>query len=492
MSSLPASTVVAVVGCGSMGQGIAQVAAAAGYPVLLHDTQAGAAQRAVARIGEAVAKLIEKGKLTAEQGDALRSNLSVADTVEALAPAGLVIEAIIEDLAVKKSLFTAIEAVVAPDALLTTNTSSLSVTAIGAALSKPERFAGLHFFNPAPVMQLVEIVRGLATDEAVAATLRDTVKGWGKLPVLCRSTPGFIVNRVARPFYAEALRVRQEQGADIATIDALLREAGGFRMGAFELMDLIGHDVNFAVTKSVHDAYFGDPRFQPSLIQQELVEAGRLGRKTGRGFYDYAEGAEKPVPAEQPQGPKPSNVVIEGDLGPVAVLLDMLQEAGISLKPANGAIRIALTDGRTALARGVDAVFDLALDYRSATRIGLAVSDRAPPETASVAAGLFQSIGKAVSPVDDLPGMVVMRTVAMLANEASDAVLQGVADAAGVDLAMMKGVNYPAGPLAWADKLGPARLLAVLDHLAQAYGEDRYRASPLLRRKALSGRVFHE
>lgn len=490
MSALTASTVVAVVGCGSMGQGIAQVAAAAGHPVLLHDTQPGAAARAVERIGEAVGKLIEKGKLTADQGKALRSNLSVAERLEDLAPAGLVVEAVIEDLGVKKSLFTALEAVVATDALLTTNTSSLSVTAIGSALAKPERFAGLHFFNPAPVMPLVEVVRGLATAETVAATLSETVTRWGKLPVSCRSTPGFIVNRVARPFYAEALRVRQEQGADIATIDALLRESGGFRMGAFELMDLIGHDVNFAVTKSVHDAYFGDPRFRPSLLQQELVEAGRLGRKTGRGFYDYAEGAEKPAAAELPPGQKPSRVVIEGDPGPAAVLIELFRDAGISVE-REGGIRIALTDGRTALERGVDAVFDLALDYRVASRIGIAVSDAAPAETDSVAAGLFQAIGKTVSLVDDLPGLVVMRTVSMLANEASDAVLQGVADPAAIDLAMMKGVNYPVGPLAWADTLGPARLLAVLDNLARTYGEDRYRASVLLRRKALSGRGFH-
>ncbi len=364
-------------------------------------------------------------------------------------------------------------------------------------MRRPERLAGLHFFNPAPLMALVEIVSGLATALPVLDTLADTARAWGKSPVRCRSTPGFIVNRVARPFYAEGLRLMQEGAADPATIDAIVREAGGFRMGPFELMDLIGHDVNFAVTRSVHTAYFGDPRFQPSLIQQELVEAGRLGRKTGRGFYDHAPGAARPVAAAA-AGPRPSRVVVHGDPGPLAALPGLLRAAGVSVveEPQGDGlllvdgVTLALTDGRSATQRAAEdgrtplVLVDLALDYTSASRVALTTADGTAPEALATAAGLFQTLGKAVSVIDDAPGMVVLRVVAMLANEAADAALQGVAAPADIDTAMTKGVNYPLGPLAWAERIGTARVLAALDALARTYGEDRYRASALLRRKS--------
>ncbi len=504
MAALDPSVTVAVVGAGAMGQGIAQVAAQAGHPVLLVDTRPGAAQAAVESIAKALTTLVEKGKRTAAERDATVNRLRAVNGLSDLAPAGLVVEAIVEDLDVKRRLFAELEGIVGPDAILATNTSSLSVTAIGAGVQRPERLAGLHFFNPAPLMALVEIVSGLATDAAVLDTLFDTARAWGKSPVRCRSTPGFIVNRVARPFYAEGLRLVQEQAADPATIDAVMREAGGFRMGPFELMDLIGHDVNFAVTRSVHAAYFGDPRFQPSLIQQELVEAGRLGRKTGHGFYDHSPGAAKPVPRSAETAAKPRRVTVQGDLGPAASLVGLLREAGIPIEETPGpgtllvdGITLALTDGRTATARAAEdgiaplVLFDLALDYAKATRVALAPADGTPSEAVAVAAGLFQALGKAASVIDDAPGLVVMRTVAMLANEAADAAMQGVASAADIDIAMTKGVNYPLGPLAWADRIGLPHVLSVLDALARTYGEDRYRASALLRRKISGGNRFH-
>ncbi|MGQ9370446.1 3-hydroxyacyl-CoA dehydrogenase PaaH [Azospirillum sp. ST 5-10] len=502
MAALERTASVAVIGCGAMGQGIAQVAAQGGHPVLLHDARPGAAAAARDAIAAALGRLVEKGRMAAAERDAVVARLVPVSGTADLAPASLLIEAVVEDLDVKRRLFAELEERVAADAILATNTSSLSITALAAGLARPERCAGLHFFNPAPLMALVEVVSGLQTDPAVAATLHHTAAAWGKSPVHARSTPGFIVNRVARPFYAEGLRLLQERAADPATIDAVARECGGFRMGPFELMDLIGHDVNFAVTGSVWRSYFHDPRFLPSLVQQELVEAGRLGRKSGRGFYEYAAGAERPPPATAAAAPAPARVVAEGDFGPAAALVERLRAAGVAVeeRPATGegrlrldGVRLALTDGRTATERaaaeggGPLVLFDLALDYAAAGRIALAPADGAGEAVTATAAGLFQALGMAVSVIDDAPGLVVMRTVATLANEAADAVLQGVASAADVDVAMTKGVNYPLGPVAWARRIGLARVLGVLEALQRTYGEDRYRPSALLRRAVAGG-----
>ncbi len=292
------------------------VAAAAGHPVLLYDAAAGAAQAGLARERAALEALVARGKLDAQAMNARLSRVHVAPSLEDLSSAGLVIEAIVENLDVKVDIFRKVEAVVAPSAILATNTSSLSVTALAGRLARPGRLGGLHFFNPPPILPLVEIVRSALSEPEVITTLYETARAWGKTPVLCASTPGFIVNRVARPYYAEALRLLGEQVADAATLDAVMRESGGFRMGPFELMDLIGHDVNFAVTRSVYEGLHDDPRYRPSIIQQELVHAGRLGRKTGRGFYDHARGAVRPEPRTEPMVEPPRRVTVEGDLGP--------------------------------------------------------------------------------------------------------------------------------------------------------------------------------
>ncbi len=381
---------VGVIGAGTMGSGIAQVAAQAGHPTLLFDTRAEAVEKAIAGLKRTLDKLAEKGKLTPEVAARTAARITPATDLKALAGCGLVIEAIVEDLGVKRKVFGELDALLSPDAVLASNTSSLSITAIAAGCTRPGRVVGLHFFNPAPLMPLVEVVPGVATDPRVTDAARELMTDWGKVAVTCKDTPGFIVNRVARPFYGESIRIFEEGVADMATIDHALRTAGGFRMGPFELMDLIGNDINFTVTRTVWESFFYDPRYKPSFTQQRVVEAGWFGRKTGRGYYAYdAEG--RPTGTGAPS-----------------------------------------TDAR-------------------------------------------------------LAERIVERVLAMLINEAADALFLQVASATDIDLAMTKGVNYPKGLLAWADEKGAAHWLAVLEGLQAEYGDDRYRPSPLLRRLTRAG-----
>jgi 3-hydroxybutyryl-CoA dehydrogenase len=378
---------VGVIGAGAMGRGIAQVAASAGHGVVLADANPGVVEQARAAIGKALARDVEKRRRTMADADEVLARIVDAGDVsrgyDAFRGCGLVIEAVIERLDVKQALFTALEQVVGPDAVLGTNTSSLSVAAIAGACTTPGRVIGIHFFNPAPVMPLVEIVPAITTDRAVTDRITSLIASWGKTTVVATDTPGFIVNRVARPFYGESLRQLEEGIADVATIDWAMRELGGFRMGPFELMDFIGNDVNYAVTRSVFESFFYDPRYAPALTQQRLVEARLYGRKRGRGYYDYREGATKPEPSK-----------------------------------------------------------------------------------------------------DDALGRAILdRTLAMLVNEAVDAVHRGVASAADIETAMTRGVNYPRGLLAWGDEVGPATILHRLEALQDEYREDRYRPSVLLRRR---------
>ena len=503
--SIPPAAMVAVVGAGAMGAGIAQVAAQAGHRVMLLDSRPGAAADAVRRLAATFDALAAKGRMGEDDAHAAAGRVVAVDAPADCAGASLVVEAIVEDLAVKRELFAAFEAVVADDAILASNTSSLSITALAAGMKRPDRIAGMHFFNPAPLMPLVEVVRGLATEPLVADTLFATAAAWGKTPVHAASTPGFIVNRCARPFYGEALRLLAERAADPATIDAVMREAGGFRMGPFELMDLIGHDVNYAVTRSVWEATFHDPRYAPSGIQRELVAAGHLGRKSGRGFYDHSPGAAPAVAATSPPESAATRVAIHGEPGVLKPLLARMAAAGtvVQKRPMHslfpdgaidaGAAWIVLTDGRTASARAAATgaanlvLLDLALDYSTAKRIAVSAADNCPAQAVATATGVLQHAGLAVSRFDDVAGLAVMRTVAMLVNEAADAAMQGIATPSDIDLAMQKGVNYPRGPLAWGDAVGAARIGATMANLAAHYGEDRYRVSPRLARAAQTG-----
>jgi 3-hydroxybutyryl-CoA dehydrogenase len=385
---------IGVLGAGAMGAGIAQVAATAGHEVIVADAHAPSIEKARRGVERALARDVEKGRRTAQESREIVARMSFQEGADDLSGFGgcvMVIEAIVEDLATKQAVFRELEAAVGPDCVLATNTSSLSVAAIASACAAPGRVVGVHFFNPAPVLPLVEIVAALASHDAVVGRARQLVDSWGKTTVLAADTPGFIVNRVARPFYGEALRILEEGIADVPTIDWAMRELGGFRMGPFELMDLIGNDVNYAVTRSVFEAMGHDPRYRPSVTQRRMVESGRLGRKSGLGYYDYAGGAAPAAP----------------------------------------------------------------------------VTDRA------------------------LGASVTDRIVAMLINEAADAVLFRVATPADVDLAMTRGVNYPKGLLAWADEIGVATVHDRMVALQDEYGEDRYRPSALLRRMARTGRKFH-
>jgi 3-hydroxybutyryl-CoA dehydrogenase len=508
--ALPSDATVAIIGAGAMGSGIAQIAAQAGHVVHLFDTRMGAAEKACKTIRETLQGLAAKGKLDAAEAAASGARIVAVHALGDCVSAKLVVEAIVEDAGEKRSLFRELEKIVPASTLIASNTSSLSITALAAGLRHPGRVVGMHFFNPVPLMKLVEVVSGLATDPAAADVIAATAAAWGKEPVRTTSTPGFIVNRCARPFYGEALRLLSEGAADAATIDALLREAGGFRMGPFELMDLIGNDVNYAVTRSVWEAYYHDPRYAPSVLQQERVAAGFLGRKSGRGYFDYAPDALPPPPATVPGEPAPQRVVVHGGLGTAQALVARFAAAQLNVDNAkpdprfpDGSIRIddavlAFSDGRTATARGAATgvrdlvLFDLALDFATCKRLALAPADSCSDAAFHAAVGLVQSAGIAVSRIDDVAGLVVLRTVATLANEAADAVTHGIATAGDVDVAMRKGVNYPRGPLAWADDVGVERIREVLHNLAAHYGQERYRISPLIARRCAVGQRLSE
>ncbi|MGF6163178.1 3-hydroxybutyryl-CoA dehydrogenase [Pseudomonas sp. 2725] len=505
MTALDKNSLVAVIGGGAMGAGIAQVALQAGHPVALFDNRAGGAQQAVQGIVHQLERQVEKAKMTESFFDDCLSRLHSVESLGQLAHAGLIIEAIVENIDVKRTVFQDLEDICEPTCILASNTSSLSITALAASLKRPERLVGMHFFNPAPLMALVEVISGLATDESVAECIHATAIAWRKKPVRARSTPGFIVNRVARPFYAESFRLVQEQVSDPATLDALMRDAGGFRMGAFELTDLIGHDVNYAVTCSVFDAYYNDTRFQPSLIQKELVDAGRFGRKSGRGFFEYHDGAVKPEPKVLKASGGFDRCVVEGDLGAAHGLVARMGKAGIEvvLRGGSGLLHageavMAMSDGRMACQRAREdglqnlVLFDLAHDFNQTNRLAITWASNTSEQARADAVALLAQLGIQTSAVADVPGLVVLRTVAMLVNEGAEVVLHGVSSAADVDLAMVAGVNYPIGPLAWADSISPKAIFDCLEHLQASYGEERYRPSLLLRRITQEGRRFHD
>lgn len=491
---------VAVIGAGTMGAGIAQVAAQSGYQVVLFDLEQGKAEQAKSVIAARLEKRVVNGKMSLSAKETLLDAMHCSDALQDVATADLVIEAIVEDLAIKQSLFRDLESICREDCLLSTNTSSISVTSIASTLAKPERFVGLHFFNPAPLMKLVEVVRGIATSPAVTEAAKAWAESCGKHAVVTRSLPGFIVNRVARPFYAEGLRALECGVAEVQDIDHIITQAGQFNMGPFELMDLIGHDVNYAVTKSVYDAYYQDKRFTPSLTQKELVEAGFLGRKSGRGFYCYDASAEKPSVnfAQKCVLSDHLSVSLQGDWSAAPSFVELTQLPNTNSQ--EGAPQLCVNDIIVTPTQGVTAselseqlqrpvvVFDYCQDYGVSDIIAIAPAlQNSAQQTAAVIA-YFQSKGKQVLVLDDYPGLILWRTWVMLINEALDLVNQQGASLADVDVAMKSGVNYPLGPIEQGEHLGWQRVLDTLTHLQAFYCEERYRPSPLLRKFAIKAK----
>jgi 3-hydroxybutyryl-CoA dehydrogenase len=498
--------IVGIVGSGVMGTGISQLAATAGCNVTLHDSSSTALSGAVDSIGRSLASLVEKEKMTSASAHAIHGRIRPISTLAEIAGSDLIIEAIGENLDAKRSLFSKLESIVPTGCVLATNTSSFSISALSRNLKAPERLVGMHFFNPPGVMKLVEIVSGLSTDPAVANRVFEIAAAWGKKPVHVKSTPGFIVNRVARPFYAEGLRLLQENVASPAKLDAILRDAGGFRMGPFELIDLIGVDVNLAVTRSLYEAFFDEPRFRPSFLQQEMVDAGLLGRKSGHGFYEYGEGSKCTEATSEHLMPPPKRIAISRSS---AIARSIASRFQLDFNPPDVAADdgrlfelddavVYLTNGRTAsdfsLRTGIRNIvlIDLAFDYTSANRLAATKSASCIDAAFRTAVGFFQKAGFAVSFVDDAPGMVVMRIVAMLANEAFEAVFQGICSREALDLAMQNGVNYPTGPFGWIKRAGLETIYGVLENLGSYYSEDRYRISPAMRRERERVEVLKE
>jgi 3-hydroxybutyryl-CoA dehydrogenase len=504
---LDTGTIVAIIGAGSMGGGIAQVAASAGHRVRLYDAQPGATTKAIERIAADLAGGVQRKRIDERQRDMVLSAIAPVDRLEELESCNLVIEAIAEQLEPKQLLFRELEHLLPRHAVFTTNTSSISITAIAQGMQHPQRLVGWHFFNPAPRMKLVEIVRGLETDPMLAALMRTLSRAWGKTPVNAPNAPGFIVNRVARPYYGEALRLLAEGLAAVPAIDRLFTEAGGFALGPFELIDLIGVDVNQAVTDSVFEATQWDTRYAPHPLQLELVRAGHYGRKTGRGFYDYRPGAVKPLAPSLVPGVAPGAVLrVAHDMGLLTPLVVRLRMAGLDAQedaalPAGvmafDDTRVALTDGRTATERAATdldgarlLLLDLARDFSTTRLVGAAASAGAEADLSALAAVLARvEIG--LLTLGDVAGLGVMRTVCQLANEACDLMTWTGTGAADVDIAMVLGTAYPIGPLAWADALGASNVLQVLANLQVHYGDPRYRRSPRLLRAHFARQSLH-
>ena len=501
---------IGVVGSGAMGRGIAQLFVQNGIAVRLYDNNAAALATAAAGIADTFAKLVEKGRLSDENAAAARARLEPADTLAALADCDLVIEAIVERLDVKRELFVQLETIVADDAVLATNTSSLSVTAIAAACRRPQRVAGYHFFNPVPLMKVVEVVDGVRTDPAVIERLVALTRVTGHLPVVAQDTPGFIVNHAGRGFGTEALKALGEGAADVATIDRILREqvvfdSGGFKLGPFELLDLTGLDVSQPVMESIYRQYYDEPRFRPSVIGAQRLAAGLIGRKAGEGFYAYRDGrqqapAEPAVPAVAVLppvwvAPGPRAAALREA---VAALKGVLQDTP---RPTEHALVLAAPLGldASAAAEGLPAERTVAVDTlfpvapgRCRRRV-LMPTPATRPDYRDAAHALFAADGVPVSMLRDSPGFVAQRVVAMIVSIGTEIAQQRIASPADIDSAVRTGLGYPLGPLAMGDALGASTVLEILHNMHRLTGDPRYRPGGWLRRRAQLGlSLLHE
>lgn len=491
-----ADLTLGIIGTGIMGRGIAQIAAQSGIRVLLYDTRGDAAPAAVDYVAGALAKLVEKARIDAAAAKSAVAKLQVAQSLQALSGCDVVIEAIVENLDAKRELFGQLEALVGATCILATNTSSLQVTSIAASCKKPERVAGYHFFNPVPLMKVVEVIEGVMTAPWVGDALAGLTRRMGHKPVRARDTPGFIVNHAGRGYLTEALRVASEGVADFHEIDRILREGTGFRMGPFELLDLTGLDVSHPVMESIYNQYYQEPRYRPSPITGQRLNAGLIGRKTGRGFYRYEAGAQEKPPTTAAPAARPTRVWVSSR-GLGAALQALVAKLGAPMDtgatPAADSLCLVAPLGQdatnAALAEALDPARTVAVDCLFATdkRRTLMTTPVTRREMRDAAHGLLASDGVPVSVIHDSPGFVSQRVVAQIVNIGCDIAQQRIASAQDIDTAVTLGLGYPRGPLAWGDALEPARVLAVLDGLYSFYGDPRYRPSPWLKRRALLG-----
>ena len=482
--------IAGVAGAGTMGRGIAQVLAQCGARTLVFDAQPGAARKAKDSIAQALGRLVEKGRLGAADAGKTVARIEIADSLDALAPCHVVVEAIVEALEPKKTLFAALEKTVSGDCILASNTSSLSVTAMAAACQRPGRVAGYHFFNPVPVMKIVEVVDGVLTEPWAGDALVGLARRFGHTPVRCKDTPGFIVNHAGRAFVPEALRVLSEGIADFATIDRILVDAAGFRIGPFGLMDLVGLDIAHAVMKSMYGQYFEEPKYRPSFLSEPRVAAGLLGRKTGQGWYRYGkDGSAEKIDEGVPPAPLPRPVWAVPELKELLVALG----AKPQLKPSPEAICFVAPLGAdtttTALELGLDPARTVAVDplFGFSKRRTLMKTCTTTKEISQTAHALLAADGVPVSVINDSPGFVAQRVVAHIVNVGCDIAQMRIASPADLDRAVTLGLGYPKGPLAMGDALGPKRILAVLEAMHDFYQEPRYRPSPWLKRRAALG-----
>ncbi|ENX35164.1 hypothetical protein F889_00831 [Acinetobacter colistiniresistens] len=481
---------IAVIGSGTMGIGIAQLAMVNGHSTVVYDLDREKTKQAVEGLRQTFAKLVEKGKITDEQAQQAVSRLTIADQIEALTNVDLVIEAVVEKLEVKQALFQQLAAICSEHTIFASNTSSISVTAIAAGIPHPERMVGLHFFNPAPVMKLVEIVQGLKTPIDLCQSLKSLMLAWHKIPVLTKSTPGFIVNRIARPFYAEAFRALQEQVTTYDQLDYALKQCGGFAMGPCELTDLIGQDVNFSVTQSVYEAFFYEPRYRPSLIQKELVDAGTWGRKSKQGFYRYDE--KNQYLTFQPQAIVTQSFQVDVQVkGRWSQLPGLLKRLALHNGTQNQENIIQIDDIDLRLSQGESAnlqylsrktvLMDWHHNFTQAQAVVLSHNLLCQADDLAKIEAFFSQYQINVVWISDHPALLTLRTIVLLINEACEASLHGIATMEDIDNAMRYGVNYPKGPYQWMMQLGAQYVLQTLDNVYAIYGEEKYRASLYLK-----------
>ncbi|MFZ9297077.1 MAG: 3-hydroxyacyl-CoA dehydrogenase [Hylemonella sp.] len=502
----PVFSTVGVVGAGAMGRGIAQIAAQAGSTVLLFDTQSVVVPAALADISAQWDRLRDKGRMEQSAVDACKQRLRQAHALTELASCDLVVEAIIERLEIKTGLFAQLESLVTPATILASNTSSLSITAIAAGLKHPQRLAGFHFFNPVPLMKVVEVISGLKTESRVCTALSEFARQMGHTPVHAQDTPGFIVNHAGRGYGTEALRIISEGVSDFATVDRILRDQVGFRLGPFELMDLTALDVSHPVMESIYHQYYEEPRYRPSIITAQRLAGGVLGRKTGEGFYRYQDNrAQVPAEAPPPLVEATPPVWVSPRAARRAELLQLLKDLGAKIEtgqtPSEQALIMVAPLGfdvtTMAVVEHLDPSrtmgIDLLIEDSATKRRVLASNPATRNDMRAAAHALFARDGKAVSVIRDSGGFVTQRVVATIVNIACDICQQGICTPKDLELAVTLGLAYPLGPLAMGDRYGPTNVLEVLFNLQTVYGDPRYRPSPWLRRRGAIGlSLLHE